>query len=825
LKRAYVIIFNDSQFISSIFIRKQTAPGQLVRDVHINYYPWELLIFMTYEIILTLGILLFAIILFITELIRADLVALLVLVLLVISGLVTPEESISGFSNPAVITIWAVFILSAGLARTGIAALLAEQVLKLGGKSENRLLAVIMSSTAVVSAFVVNVGVAAMFLPVALDIARKTGRKASRLLLPMVYGITVGGMIVLIGTSSSLVVVDFLRELGIKPPGLFDFAPVGLVILAVSILYMLLIGRRILPNRSSPSLEMISPDQDFRKEYRLRERMALITIPVGNPLNDKTLNESRFGRALGLNVLSVIRDHNIHHIPKPDLKLKTGDQLLILGKLDTIDELSGNPAVIIEDDLPDNSCLFSEDIDLIEHEVTKNSIFNGKTLVETDARQKLGLTLLAFRRGDKIRRTNLGEIVFQPGDQLLFRGNKEHLGSFRDQEGFSVPGGCNPEKYRIDERLLYLRIPPGSPLAGIKLKELRLAKAYSIEVLNINRSGEEHYMPGPETTLEENDLLVVEGKAASIEVLRGHQTLSIDRNPSLETKDLETDSLSVVEIMLSPHTTLSGKTLRQLNFREKFGLSVLAIWRGDRAYRTGLNDMPLEFGDALLCYGTREKFEVLAHDSDFVILNLDYREKPLLEKASLSGLIMAAVLAVVLLNWLPIYIAAIAGALAMILSRCLTVEEAYRSIEWKAVFLIAAMLPLGLSMHRTGAAMLIADGVIGIVGRYGPTAILAGIMTLTIVLNQFIPSAVNAVVMTPIAIATSLGLGLSPYPFVMAIAYAVAASFMTPVSHPINVLVMSPGGYRFSDYLKNGLPLALIVLAVSILLLPVVFPF
>lgn len=780
---------------------------------------------MTYEVTLTLGILLFAIILFVTELIRADLVALLVLVLLVVSGLVSPEESIAGFANPAVVTIWAVFILSAGLARTGVAALLAEQVLKLGGKSENRLLAVIMSCTAVVSAFVVNVGVAAMFLPVVLDIARRTGRAASRLLLPMVYGTTVGGMIVLIGTSSNLVVVDFLREMDINPPGLFDFAPVGLVILAVSILYMLLIGRRILPDRRSPSLDTISPEQDFRKEYRLRERMALITIPEGNPLNGKTLGESRFGRALGLNVLSVIRENNIHHIPQPDLKLQTGDQLLILGKLDTIDELTGNPVVIIEDDLPDSSCLFSEKIDLIEHEVTTSSLFHGKTLVETDARKKLGLTLLALRRGDQIRRTNLGDIVFQTGDLLLFRGNKKLLDSFQLQEGFSVPGHCNPEEYRIGERLLYLRIPQGSPLAGIKLRELPLAKAYGIEVLKISRDGEEHDLPGPETRLEENDLLLVEGNTTSIEVLSGHQTLSIDRDPSLEMKDLETDSLSVVEIMLSPHTTLSGKTLRQLNFREKFGLSVLAIWRGDRAYRTGLNDMPLEFGDALLCYGTREKFEMLARDNDFVVLNLDYREKPLLEKASLSSLIMAAVLAVVMLNWLPIYIAAIAGALAMIISRCLTVEEAYRSIEWKAVFLIAAMLPLGLAMHRTGAAMLIADGVIGIVGRFGPTAILAGIMTLTMILNQFIPSAVNAVVMTPIAIATSLGLGLSPYPFVMAIAYAVAASFMTPVSHPINVLVMSPGGYHFSDYLKNGLPLALIVLVVSILLLPVVFPY
>lgn len=780
---------------------------------------------MTTAIALTLGILFLAIILFISEILRADLVALLVLVLLVVTGLVTPEESILGFSNPAVVTIWAVFILSAGLANSGITTRLAEQLLRLSGKSENRLLAAIMSSTAAISAFVINVGVVAIFLPATLDIARRTGKSPSRLLLPMVYGTTVGGMIVLIGTSSNLVVVDFLRESGLPTPGLFDFAPVGFAILAVSIIYMLLLGKRILPERKTPSVEGVKPGRDFRKDYELQERLALITIAENNPLVGKTLDESRFGRALGLNVLSVIRDEGVHHIPEPALKLAGGDRLLVLGRLDMINEISGKPVILIEDESPDSSCLFSDSIGLIELVVSEDSPFKGKTLLEMNTRQKLGLNLLAYRRGDTIRRTNLRDVAFQVGDRLLFRGANESLDALRGESGYCPEGKCDPDLYKLDERLLYLRIPEGSPLSGNSLKEIRLPTAYSITVLNIIRNGEELLMPAPETLLAENDLLVVEGKPIDIEVLRGHQTLNVDRNPSIDLKDLETDSLKVVEVMLSPHTSLTGKTLRQLNFREKFGISVLAIWRGDRAHRTSLNDMPLQFGDALLCYGAEDKFEVLAQDSDFVILNLDYRDKPATGKAALAGLIMAAVLAVALLNWLPIYIAAIAGALLMIMTRCLSVEDAYRSIEWKAVFLIAAMLPLGLAMGRTGAATLIADTVINMVGSFGPTAILTGIMVLTLLLNQFMPSAVNAVVMTPIAIASAAGLGLSPYAFVMGIAYAVAASFMTPVSHPINVLVMSPGGYRFGDYLKNGLPLTLIVLLVSVLLLPVVFPY
>jgi di/tricarboxylate transporter len=780
---------------------------------------------MSLEIALTLGVLLFAVILFTTEIIRVDLVALIVLVTLVLLGLVAPEQSISGFSNPAVVTTGAVFVLSAGLARTGVAAKLAEQLLRISGKGESRLLAVLMGSTAALSAFILNVGVVAMFLPVTLDIARRTGRSASRLLMPMVQGTAIGGMMVLIGTASNLVVVEFFREAGLRPPGLFDFTPVGGVILIVSVAYMLLLGRRLLPDRKSPSVDNVEPKTDFRLHYELQERLAMITIPEGSPLAGKTLEESRFGRALGLNILSVMRGEGVRHIPEPYLKLEEKDRLLVLGRLDTIDELTGRPVVVVGDDVPEASCLFSDQIGLAELEITEDSSFNGKTLVELDARKKLGINLLALKRHDLVRRTNLREIVFQPGDQLLFRGPKEKLESLNEQAGFSFLIDCNAEGYNLDERLLYLRVPEGSSLVGNSIKDVRLATGYGIVVLNIIRNGEEHLMPDPLTSLEENDLLVVEGRQVDIDVLRGHQTLVIDRNPRADLRDLETESLTVIEVMLSPHTTLSGKTLRQLNFREKFGVSVLAIWRGDRSYRTGLNDMPLQFGDALLCYGTRDKFAVLAREQDFVILNLDYQDKKIVKKAPLAGLIMAGMLVVVLLNLLPIYIAAIAASLLMILTGCLTMEEAYRSVEWKAIFLIAAMLPLGFAMQRTGAALLIADYVIGIVGSYGPTAILAGIMTLTLLLNQFIPSAVNAVVMTPIAMATAISLGISPYPFVMSIAYAVAASFMTPVSHPANILIMSPGGYRFSDYFINGLPLALIVLIVSVLLLPVVFPY
>ncbi len=319
--------------------------------------------------------------------------------------------------------------------------------------------------------------------------------------------------------------------------------------------------------------------------------------------------------------------------------------------------------------------------------------------------------------------------------------------------------------------------------------------------------------------------MIVSGHPSDIEVLNGLQKIQVEKDVKFNLHDMENGSLSFVEVILSPYTSLVGKTLKQIRFREKFNVSVLAIWHGDRPYRTGLQDLPLQYGDAFLCYGTREGFELLAKERDYIVLRQDVQEKPRLKKAPIAGLIMLAVVAVVIAGWLPISIAAIAGAVMMVLTQCLTMEEAHKSIAWKSIFLIAAMMPLGFAMRDSGAAQFLANWVVQIAGPYGNLAILGGLMLLTLLINPFIPAVVNAVIMTPIGLATAASLGVSPYPFVMGIAYMVAACFMTPVSHPANLLVMSPGGYRFTDYLKNGIPIAILALLVSLLLIPLVFPF
>jgi di/tricarboxylate transporter len=289
--------------------------------------------------------------------------------------------------------------------------------------------------------------------------------------------------------------------------------------------------------------------------------------------------------------------------------------------------------------------------------------------------------------------------------------------------------------------------------------------------------------------------------------------------------ELETEDTALLEAVMSPHSTLAGKAVRELNFRAKYGLTILAIWRGGRAYRSHIRDMKLKFGDALLLFGSRRRLQMFGAEPDFLVLSEEALPAPRRNKAPYALLIMALVLIPVILNWLPIAISAVAGVALMILTGSLQMDEAYRLIEWKAVFLIAGMLPLGIALDHSGAAQLIGDSMISLIGNAGPLAVSAGLFLLASVGSQVMPNPAVAVLLAPIALSTAAELGISPYPLMMTVAVSSSAAFLSPVGHPANLLVMGPGGYKFTDYIKVGLPLTIIVMVVFLLELPFLWPF
>lgn len=780
---------------------------------------------MTAEILIVLGILAVAVVLFVTEWIRMDLVALMVLGSLAISGLVTPTEALSGFSSPAVVTVWAVLILSGGLARTGVAGLIGRRLLRLAGKSEVRLLVIIMLTVGALSGFMNSIGVASLFLPVVIDIARQTKQPPSKLLMPLAFAALLGGLNTLIGTPPNILISEALTEAGLEPFQMFDFTPVGVAVLLAGTAYMALIGRRLLPSRDITREFSDAGPVDYKTHYGLQERMVFLQLPENSILDGKTLAESRLGAVTGLYVIAVNRDGFSHLSPDPEFTLRSGDRLLVEGRLEKFLELHEGNHLQVDEARLSVDRLTSAEVELAEVRLSTASPLIGHTLLQIGFRHVYQVLVLAIKRGEIVVRTNLEKVPLLSDDVLLVQGRCERLEELRRDSELLVSTPQSIESYNLGERLLMVRVPEDSNLLNKTLLESRLGDAYGLGVLGIMRQEATILMPSIEERLQPGDTLLVKGKHSDVRMIEGLQSLEIETQPPPELSDLESEETGLVEAVLSPHTTLVGKALREINFRAKYGLSVLAIWREGRAYRSNLRDMALRFGDALLLYGPRQRMRMLGREPDFLVLTEEAQEAPRLKKAPLAVLVIAIVLIPVIFNWIPIAISAVVGVVLMVLSGSLTMEEAYRQVSWKAIFLIAGMLPLGIAMEQTGAARVLAEGMVGIVGASGPLAVMAGLFILAALASQVMPNPAVAVLLAPIALNTAVDLGISPYPMAMAVAVSASAAFLSPVGHSANLLVMGPGGYRFSDYIKVGLPLTGVVMLVVLLVMPVFWPF
>ncbi len=417
------------------------------------------------------------------------------------------------------------------------------------------------------------------------------------------------------------------------------------------------------------------------------------------------------------------------------------------------------------------------------------------------------------------------------GDVLIVHGPATRMAALQNEPHFQPPvplaGDLLEYNSSLGKRLRRLQISPDSELIGTTLQQSRLGDAIDVQIVSIIRRDGTTLVPVSDDRFEDGDHLLVSGTVELLNFLQmqgSKSALVVSPAHATDPAMLEDEHAGLIEVILSPHAVLSGLTLSELNFREKYGLTVLAIWRKGHAHHFDLRNMDLQFGDALMLYGTWKKIAVLGQEPDFIVLTKMAQETPLEEKAWVALTIMAAVFLPVMMGWVPIYIAVVIGAACMVLTKCLTMEEAYRFIEWKAVFLIAGMLPLGMALDKTGAARLMAEGVVNSLGPDGPYAVLFGLLVITFIGTSIIPTAALVVLMVPIALKTAASLGLSPHALLMGIAMAASSSFTSPISHPANVLVMGPGGYRFVDYLKVGISLTLLILLVLMIGLPLLWP-
>jgi di/tricarboxylate transporter len=590
---------------------------------------------MTPEIALTLGIIGVAVVLFATEKLRVDLIALLVLLALALSGLVGPGEVFAGFASPAVVTVWAVYIVSGALFKTGVADLLGGRIIRLAGNSEPRLIVVIMLACGVMSAFMNNIGATAVLLPAVVGISRQSKVPLSRLLIPLSFSSLLGGNMTLIGTPPNVLAASLLAEHGLVSFRFFDFFPTGVLVFGTGILYMVFVGRHLLPVREP--VEQV-------QAAALREYVSEVRVPPDCGLACQTLLESRLGADYDLTVIAIVREDGVLSDLHPGTRLEGGDLLLVEGTVDGL----------------------------------------------MRAKEALGLEIEAER------------------------------------------------KWELDE--------------------------------------------------------------------------------------LDAGNVHVVEATLAPRSRMEGRTLRNMRFRDLYGFTALAIWRHGEVITRRLRDVRLQFGDALLLRGPRHRLPALHEGDDFLVLEPVMLEQRRRHKAPIAVGAMVLVLALVTLADFPIATAMVVGAVLVVLGGCLTMDEAYQSIEWRSVFLIAGMLPLGTAMDTTGTARFLAEVLVGGLGPVGPLAVLAGIYVLAGLITEPMSNAAATVLMVPIAIDVAMGLGANPQPFVLATVIGASTSFLTPVGHQANVLVFGPGGYRFFDYTRVGGPLNLAILAVTLLVLPLIWP-
>lgn len=604
------------------------------------------------DLLLVLALLAGCVGLFVLNRPRMDVIALLAMVALPLTGVLSVQEALAGFSDPSVVLIAALFVIGDGLVRTGIAYRLGDWLMRAAGSSETRLLVLLMLAVAGLGSVMSSTGVVAIFIPVVLGIANRMKASPRRLLMPLAFAGLISGMLTLVATPPNLVVNSELRRAGLDGFAFFDFTPIGLAILLLGIGYMLLARRWLGSDKHGPALEPRHTLADLARDYRLDERERRLRVLPGSILANQALDALRLRSEYGINVIAVERHERLRNL----LLIATGNTELFVGDVLLVDLAS--PAI--------------------------------------------GL-----------------------------------LGAYRE----------------------------------LGLEPLQLSTSYYAD---------------------------------------------------------HARELGLAEVALPPDSRLPGKTIQQLGFRSRHKLNVVGLRRNREALQGLLVDEKLKPADTLLVAGSWKHIHRLQGLSrDFLVLSLPAEVDdvaPAANQAPFALLGLALMVALMVSGLVPNVLAALIGCLVMGLFRCIDMDSAYKAIHWQSLVLIVGMLPFALALQKTGGIALATSGLVGLLGDAGPHALLACLFLLTALIGLFISNTATAVLMAPVALATAEQLGASPYPFAMTVALAASAAFMTPISSPVNTLVLGPGQYRFGDFVRIGVPFTVLVMIVAVLLVPLVFP-
>jgi di/tricarboxylate transporter len=641
---------------------------------------------MSFEVAWVLGLLVVGMILFARDTLPVDVVAMILLLLLVLppASILTPAEAFEGFGSETILTLVALFIVTAGVTRTGVVERAGLRIASVARDHPVALVRMLLIAVTTVSSFVSNTVTTAAMLPLALGTARRARLSRSQILMPLAFASILSGGVTLISTTTNLVVSGELVRHGMEPVGFFEMAPVGLAITVAGMLYLLFLAPRLIPERGE------------------RERPML----------------GRLAEDAALTVRRVVRfDWWGQHDERPPA-----------------DELAPNPA------------------------------------------EPSGV-----------------EEARSPDDAMI-------------------------QRYGLRQYMTEALITEGSPMAGKTLGESRVGEAIDLVVAGLRRGAERVVAPRPEMRLKAGDVLILEGRAEDVLAIKDSAGLEIKADVRLSGDDLQSDTVRMVEAMVLPRSELIGGSLRDVHFRDRTGVTVLGIHAAKGSRRVKLSRHRLEPGDMLLLQGTRENLDRLDGD-DLMLLHDKSAHHPRSRRATIATLVFLAAIVLASTRVLPISIAFLLGVPLLILTRCLSPEEAYESVDWRLMVLIGSMMAFGVAMSKTGAADWLADVILRLVSPWGAQAVLVAFFLLTLVLTQPMSNQAAALVLLPVAIKASATLGVDARPMVMSVAFAASCSFLTPLE-PSCVLVYGPGNYRFFDFVRVGSLLTLIVFVISVWMIP-----
>jgi di/tricarboxylate transporter len=578
----------------------------------------------------------FTVFMFVWEKVPIDVTSLIVMALLLLTGSVSMKEGISGFSNEAVVTIMFLYLLSAGLEKTGAVNVIGRYMIRYAGRGKRRSLLVIMIVSGLLSGLLNNTAVVMIFIPIVFRIARFTKESPSRLLMPLSFASIAGGTLTLIGTSTNLLVSGISVDAGYGGFSMFEFTLVGAVLFAVFVLYMFLVGSKLIPRRRN-SQESLSDSYDL-KDY-------------------------------------------------------------------------------------------------------------------------------------------VTEII----------------------------------------------ITPGSDLAGKRIRATPLQTDLDLEIIEIKDKKGINWLPDYYEDLEENDVLIVRGSIEDIMHLKDIPGVAFSKSFKLDDYDLRSNETTMIEVVVGPNSSVARSTFDEIDFREQFDAIPLAVRRKGELLSGRLGEIELRFGDDLLLEVKKDIYQTLMRSGDFIFTQ--ELERPPIDKQKITAAftITGGVVLLAALNILPILQGALVGIICMFLFKLVTIREAYRDVDWRIIFVLASLIPLGTALERSGAADLLAGLLNTHLAVYGPLLVLAVLFTATTLMTSIISNGATAVLLSPIAISLAEQMGIDPTPFLLAVMFAASTCYLTPLGYQTNIMIYGPGNYRFSDFFKVGGILTILTMIIVTVMLYMIY--